>query len=220
MEEYICEFCNKICKNTNSKRQHEIRCKLNPKAIISKGNGGANKGNTWSEEQKKKHSVIQKEVQNRPDVRKATGERNSKMRTKYFSDPANREKQSKSMLEAVKKHPESYSASNVSGRVKSYEVGEFTVKGTWELEVAKYLNINDIKWTNIIDPIPYEWNGKVHSYFPDFYLTDFGIYIEVKGYQRDKDLAKWEVLDNLIIIKQKEINEIKNNEYNIMKELK
>ena len=45
MEEYICEFCNKICKNTNSKRQHEIRCKLNPKAIISKGNGGANKGN-------------------------------------------------------------------------------------------------------------------------------------------------------------------------------
>lgn len=210
-----CKYCNRPAKNVNSNKQHEVRCKLNPEAIISTGNGGATKGYTWTEEQKKKHSVVQTEVQNRPELVAIRKIKCSEATTKYFANPENRKKHSDIMLEAVKKHPDSYSASNVSGRVKSYEVGEFTVKGTWELEVANYLNANGIKWTNIIEPIPYDWNGKVHSYFPDFYLTDFDVYIEVKGYQRDRDLAKWKSLDNLIILKHKEIKEIKNRTYYI-----
>lgn len=34
-----CKYCNKECKNLNSLRQHEIRCKLNPDKIES-GNKG------------------------------------------------------------------------------------------------------------------------------------------------------------------------------------
>ena len=30
MEEYICKFCGKVCKNTNSLRCHERLCKENP----------------------------------------------------------------------------------------------------------------------------------------------------------------------------------------------
>ena len=30
MEEYICKYCGKVCKNKNSLVQHEIRCKENP----------------------------------------------------------------------------------------------------------------------------------------------------------------------------------------------
>ena len=31
MNEYnICTYCNKKCKNLNSLRQHELRCKKNP----------------------------------------------------------------------------------------------------------------------------------------------------------------------------------------------
>ena len=40
MKEYICQYCGKKCKNLNSLRQHEIRCKENPNHIISCGNKG------------------------------------------------------------------------------------------------------------------------------------------------------------------------------------
>ena len=34
------------------------------------------------------------------------------------------------------------------------------------------------------------------------------MYIEVKGYKRPRDLAKWKALDNLFVIEQKEINNL------------
>lgn len=38
--EYVCKFCNKICKNSNSLRNHERLCKLNPDRQVSFGNRG------------------------------------------------------------------------------------------------------------------------------------------------------------------------------------
>ena len=76
------------------------------------------------------------------------------------------------------------------------------------------LDENKIKWTNNIDNgFKYEWNGGIHIYFPDFYLIDYDVYIEVKGYERERDRCKWKSLNNLIIIKKKEIKEILNNSY-------
>lgn len=89
------------------------------------------------------------------------------------------------MKKVVIDNPESYSASNVSGRVKSYNYNGLVLKGQWELLVAKKLHSEEIKFTNKIDPIPYVWKetNKVHLYFPDFYLSDYDIFIEVKGYE-------------------------------------
>lgn len=65
----LCKHCNKEVKNENSKRQHEIRCKLNPERIIikpsfgMKGKRGSNqyaKGAKFSEETKKKISEASK----------------------------------------------------------------------------------------------------------------------------------------------------------------
>lgn len=126
------------------------------------------------------------------------------------------------MIEATIKYPESYSANNVCGRTKLIEVEDsfgniVKVNGGWEKLVADYLNANNIKWTNKIDKkIYYFWNGSNRIYYPDFYLPDYNKYIEVKGYQRERDLIKWETIkDRLIIIKQKEINEIKNKIFNL-----
>ena len=42
------------------------------------------------------------------------------------------------------------------------------------------------------------------------------MYVEVKGYQRDRDLEKWKTISNrLIIIKKYEINKIKKNIFNL-----
>lgn len=40
MENFVCKYCGKICKNKNSLTQHEIRCKENPEHIICYGNKG------------------------------------------------------------------------------------------------------------------------------------------------------------------------------------
>ena len=44
MEEYICKYCGKVCKNKNSLVQHEIRCKENPNRIVNCGNHDATRG--------------------------------------------------------------------------------------------------------------------------------------------------------------------------------
>lgn len=95
---------------------------------------------------------------------------------------------------------------NVLGRVKNYKYNGKILKGKWELKIAQLLDENNIIWTNVIKPTPYLWNDDWHLYFPDFYLNEKDVYIEVKGYQRERDLLKWEYFDKkLIIIKKNDI---------------
>lgn len=87
------------------------------------------------------------------------------------------------------------------------------VQGTWELKVAEWLNECGIKWDRL--SIKYRKNRR---YTPDFYLPDYNIYIEVKGWMKDRDVYKmYSVLDeNDIDIRLIESKEIKMlNELNI-----
>jgi len=69
---------------------------------------------------------------------------------------------------------------------------------TWEVMMADKLNELDVKWER--DPnmkLEYKTRGgRKRNYIPDFYLPDFDIYIEVKGYWTDaakhkmKDIIK------------------------------
>ena len=69
---------------------------------------------------------------------------------------------------------------------------------TWEVMMANRLNELDITWVR--DPkmkLEYKTRGgRMRNYIPDFYLPDFDIYIEVKGYWTDaakhkmKDIIK------------------------------
>jgi hypothetical protein len=52
---------------------------------------------------------------------------------------------------------------------------------SWELALAKRLDNLNVIW---IRPNPLEWvdkNGVKHNYFPDFYLTEYDIYIDPKN---------------------------------------
>jgi len=127
---------------------------------------------------------------------------------------------SNKMKQVVAENPESYSTKNVCGRVKRIStIDSFGNKtsclGKWELLVISFLNRNKIKWTNKIEKeFYYTWNGGIHRYFPDFYLSDFNFYIEVKGYERDRDRCKWQSFkEKLILIKKKEIQQIKEDSY-------
>ncbi len=184
-----CKFCGLKSKRA---KFHELFCKLNPQR--RKGSNqfteypdykvsdetkrklsDSNRGQVWSEEQKRRHSSI--------------------------------------MKESVKNNPESYSSSNVCGRVKKYTFDGMTFTGKWELDVAKSLHSNNIRFTNIINPFEYIWEDDVHLYFPDFYLLDHDIYIEVKGYKRERDICKWSVVKNLLVITKSEIKNINDKEF-------
>ncbi len=200
MKQYKCKFCAKETKPLGLS-SHERLCPLNPDATKenhpSFGKKSSNqylKGEKMKQETKDKLSIIGK-------GRKLTEEHRMKIKT--------------SMREAVKNNPESYSASNVSGRVKIYDYNGFKLKGLWELEVAKWLDSNQIKWTNLIVPFEYLWENSKHLYFPDFYLIDLGIYIEVKGYETQRDREKWKSVKELKVIKRKEIDEIKKGLYRL-----
>ena len=211
MNNFICQYCGKECKNLNSLRQHEIRCKQNPNRIICLGNKGATKG------YKGKNQYIKAKELGlpKPSISEETRQKFINIWKGKHHKLETKEKISKGIIKAIKEHPESYSSSNVNGRVKHYEYKGYRIDGLWELEVAKYLDNKNIKWEKPNHGFEYKWNNSIHLYFPDFYLPEYNYYIEVKGYQRERDIYKWKSVDKLIIIKAKEINQIRNNNYDL-----
>lgn len=127
----------------------------------------------------------------------------------------------KSMQGAVRDSPESYSAENVCGRVKRIKVvdsfgTQTTVHGRWERDVATFFNERAIRWRNDVQGFSYQWKGREHLYFPDFYLPDFDVYVEVKGFERSRDRAKWSSFPKpLILIRKPEIREIRDGLYEL-----
>jgi len=211
-----CKYCNKECKNLNSLKQHEIRCKLNSNRInmdyinIKPGHSKGHKGTN--------QFIKAKELGlSKPVVSDETKKKLSKVWKNKTLPQEMKKKISISINKAIKEHPESYSSTNINGRVKHYEYNGFKLDGKWELEVAKYLDNKNIKWEKPLKGFTYEWNNSKHIYFPDFYLPEYDYYIEVKGYQRERDLYKWKSIKKLIIIKSDEIKKIRKNDYDILK---
>ena len=175
-----CKFCSKETDTIH----HQVRCPKNPDR---KGVG------QWTDERRATTSVTSKETN-----------------AKCWTDEK-RLVHSAKMKQVVADKPDSYSKNNVSGRVKMYSVpsalGDTNVKGTWELSVATWLNEQGIRWTNEIKPYSYFWNDAWHLYFPDFLLLDYNILIEVKGYETDRDRAKWAVVADkkFLVIKEAEM---------------
>jgi hypothetical protein len=211
-----CIYCKKACKNDNSLRNHQRLCKLNPNRQILVSNFIK-----WNESisrglQKVSNQHIKAKVEGRVViVSEETKNKISKATKGRQLTKEHKDKLKIAMRNAVLNNPNSYTANNVSGRTPIIEYNGFKLKGTWELETAKWLDRNNIKWTNILDGFEYDWNDSKHLYYPDFYLTEINYYIEVKGYERERDIAKWKVVNNLIVIKKNEIDMIKNNTYRL-----
>lgn len=117
-------------------------------------------------------------------------------------------KHSESMKCAVEKNPESYTSSN-RGRTKQIVVDGIKFQGRWEFEFYQYCKVNSILIERSNEWFEYEWNG-TRKYFPDFYLPKLNLYIEVKGYETDRDRAKWrDFPKQLRVIKKQDIIDIR-----------
>lgn len=111
-----------------------------------------------------------------------------------------RKNHSETMKIAVKENPNSYNKNNVSGRVKLIEYNGTSLKGSWELKTAIWLDSLNVSWNHEVNPQKYYWNDDWHLYFPDFYLEKYNAHIEVKGYKTKRDDAKWAQFNGTLAI--------------------
>lgn len=106
------------------------------------------------------------------------------------------ERRRQRISETMKKNPNAGGLREGSGRgIKTwYEspiAGKVYLRSTYELEYAKWLDKNNIKWVGNKKFFEYEFEGKIKKYYPDFYLINENCFIETKGFKTTQDEAKW-----------------------------
>ena len=120
----------------------------------------------------------------------------------------------KSLSDAIKRRYEN-GWEPKAGRCKKISyvspvAGEIKIDGSWELEVAKYLDQTGVRWTRNKNRFAYFFDSKDRLYIPDFFIEDHDCYVEVKGYETDKDRSKWSQFPHkLLVLKKAEIIALK-----------
>ncbi len=208
-EDLKCTFCGRGCKNDNSFRQHYTRCLMNPNKIEVVV---PSKTEKWLETRRNGTWKVSNQYLKAKELGLPKPEISDETRKKLSDASKNqdwteerRKKQSESMIKAVENNPDSYTKNNVCGRVKLVEYNGAKLKGSWELKTAQWLDSQEISWIHECSAFPYVWEGKDKKYYPDFFLAEHDLYLEVKGYKTDRDVAKWEQFPHKLIIIDKTI---------------
>lgn len=166
-QDYICKFCGKVCKNANSLRNHERLCKSNPEHQVSSWikfnheRGAWNKGLTKETDER-----VRRYGKTTSTRYKGTGK---------FSHPHSEEHKQKMRELAIQRHLGGWHTS------RTFDYKGIKLDSQYELDVAKELDENQIKWER---PTYFIWkdeNGIEHRYYPDFYLPEYNVYLDPKN---------------------------------------
>ncbi len=157
---FICQYCDKECKNKNSHINHERLCPKNKNRNYVSHTVGLtawNKGLTGDSRCSKKGT------KGRPHT-----------------------EQTKIRLSKIAKDRGFGGYRENAGRSKKYKVidsfgKETTLQSSYELKCSELLNELKIKW---LRPKALKYNGK--KYFADFYLPDLDIYLDPKNSHKAK----------------------------------
>lgn len=83
------------------------------------------------------------------------------------------------------------------------------LQGTWEVKLADFLESKNLNWDKNRVGYKYSFEEKDHLYFPDFWLKDLDVYVEVKGYETEKDKSKWNQFPfQLFVVRKQEIQNL------------
>lgn len=89
--------------------------------------------------------------------------------------------------------------------------GAVHLQSSYELRLAKILDFMKLNWRRNLTKFPFDWNGEIKHYIPDFFVLyeNQTIFIEVKGYVTEKDIEKWRSFKGkLHILKLKDIEQL------------
>lgn len=176
---WICPFCSKEFNTRNELKLHKYEIHFNIKDISSKNSKTCPFcGKKFDKPQSiGGHIVNCKLNPNKSfydDAHKKAGYTNSK---NYFNDYT--------INGTVRTHfrnPRYSRFKNILGE-------EYLLQSSYELNVAKRLNDDNIYWENTTK-LTYEIDGKTKAYRPDMTIPQLNCYIEVKGWFSEKDQKK------------------------------
>lgn len=197
-----CIKCKKETTTGQLTRNHKDKCPNTVKYLTTKGRIAWNKGLTKADERVRKN-----------------GESVSKNLKEQFRlgimkpyIPTATERLETSIRQSLH---------NSGGKCKWYDVNGIKVQGTWELNLALKFEELKICWskpkTNK-DLFTYIIGNSVRSYAPDFYLPEFDLYLEVKGFWWGNDKEKMRLVieqnpdKNILIIEKIEYERILQGE--------
>lgn len=171
-------FCSEKCARSFSTKAK--RLEINTKISVKLKNGVSwNKGKKLSMKHKanisKKLSIVHKSDNFREALRKANlGKKLSQ---------ATKDKISK----ALKGKTGGYRTNSGTSKFKGSYYNGIWLDSGWELAFVQRLDKINIKWNRESTYFSYiDIEDNKRKYYPDFYLPDFNIYIEIKGYWTDK----------------------------------
>jgi hypothetical protein len=102
-------------------------------------------------------------------------------------------------------------------KIKNINNIEYSVRGTWELRYAKFLNSSNILWERKYYLYYTTYDGVKRTYCPDFHLPISNEIVEVKGYFSDEDKQKIKLVEEQNNIKIKVLLEKDLKELGIFK---
>lgn len=162
---YICKFCDKACKSINSVKNHERLCKLNPdRSQPTCGMLGKKGGNQFTKAAANGTTfTISDETRNKISLanskRSVSEETRAKLSLIACSRAAKHSKYSKNT---------------------EYKLGVI-LESSYEVEVAKILDLLGIEWEKVRRGFVWDDNGKHRRYIPDFYLPSIDVYLDPKN---------------------------------------
>lgn len=199
---YICVFCQQERKNANSLRNHSRLCKQNPERQNSpflEYNSKRKPSNQFikarelglpipirSEETRRKLSIASRKNTHSVETRAKISDsiRSKVMAGEWHTSLA------KSM---------------------HYNFNGIDLHGRWELNFVIFLETHNIRWIRCKERFAYQIDEIQRMYTPDFFLPDSNQYIEIKGYETEKDRAKWEQFPkdkNLLVLKKPDLQQL------------
>ena len=172
----FCTYCGKQCKNLNSLNNHERLCIKNPKRYElpdHKGNNNPMYGKkAWNKGLTKETNDT---VLNISETFKKNHELGKHKLPVIKEEPNIKRKEKLSKIAKESNHFWKYKRKHVQ-----YYNG-IPFDSSYEIEVVKSLDDNNIKWEKP-KSFPYiDDKGINHTYTPDIYLTDYDIYLDPKN---------------------------------------
>ena len=211
---FICKYCNDERKDVVSNRNHERMCKHNPNRKLTP------KNKDFYSTRKNSNATLKALELGLPPpiVSQETRAKISEKSKSRWTDEKRKEWSDRMKIQSqlnLNNHPDSYSYKNFCGRSKKTLYKDQWMHSSWELEFAKWLDSRNIQWTKKVRYFEYMWKDTPRKYFPDFFLSEYDVYVEVKGYETDRDTAKWASVPNLLIVRDKHIKLIKENNFDL-----
>lgn len=102
---------------------------------------------------------------------------------RFRNDPEFQRKRSKGLAEAARKLGIASCRRSIPVRYTDRRGREFRFRSILECKFALLSDLRELDWDYEPISLPYQWEGRTRHYVPDFWVSDWQQYIEVKGYK-------------------------------------